>query len=107
MNQELKYNTTRNIVCDTRGVEIPIKEHRGWRYVNYGGRKIGVSTLPLTNDEKDCVFEYIFSGGFEKYPCIAMDYWIYRWRLGNKISVTDYKKKMLSYARNTNSRTRK
>lgn len=26
----------------------------------------------------DCVFYYVFGGGFQSHPCPAMEYWIYR-----------------------------
>lgn len=70
---------------------IPVKEQRGKLYVNYKRRQINLKDIPvLPQPEKDPVFDYIFEGGFSKYPCIAMDYWIYRWRLGNRISTKDY-----------------
>lgn len=43
--------------------------------------------------ERDCVFDYIFKGGSVAHPCHAMDYWIYRHRMGNRISPNDYKLK--------------
>ena len=93
--QDLKNDTTRSKVISTRmDCEIEIKEHRGWKYVNYNGTKIGLSKIPMMAVIKDdYVGDYIFGGGFLDYPCPAMDYWIYRHRLGNKISVSDYKKK--------------
>ena len=39
---ELKHDTTRQVVIDMRMVEVPIKEHNGWKYVNYNGTKIGL-----------------------------------------------------------------
>lgn len=39
----------------------------------------------------DCVFYYVFGGGFQSHPCPAMEYWIYRHRMGNKITTKDYK----------------
>ena len=89
------------------GSDTVIYGHRSYRIQNdrnhlhivvYEGgvrRKITVKM----GEKTDCVFDYIFGGGFEKYPCPAMDYWIYRHRLGNRISVKDYavKFKVLIY----------
>lgn len=43
--------------------------------------------------ERDPVFDYIFKGGSVRFPCPAMDFWIYRHRMGNKITVREYKTK--------------
>lgn len=83
---DLIYNTT-------RGEILTIKEHRGWKYVNYKGSKIGVSTLQAETETNDPVFNYIFNNGFKYDPCYAMDYWIYRHRLKNIITTKDYKLK--------------
>lgn len=91
--QQLNYNTTRQTVHTTRGVQLPIKYHRGWKYINYEGKKIGVNTLPKITDNVDEVFNYIFSNGFQTNPCPAMDYWIYHHRMGNRITVDEYKVK--------------
>jgi phage pi2 protein 07 len=89
---ELKHDTTRGIVITTRGEELPIKEHNGWRYVNYQGTKVGVSKLAVKHytNNNDPVDDYIFNGGFTTYPCPAMDYWIYRHRLLNRITDAAY-----------------
>jgi len=92
--QGLKYDITRGKVITLRGEELEIKEHKQWKYVNYNGTKIGLSKIPtIAVIKDDYVGDYIFGGTFLEYPCPAMDYWIYRHRLGNKISVSDYKKK--------------
>jgi hypothetical protein len=91
--QELIYDTTRQIVTTTRGVKVPIKEHRGWRYINYEGSKIGLNKLPIKPTNCDPVFDYWFGGGFQNYPCTAMDYWIYRHRLLNRITTKQYAEK--------------
>jgi len=91
--EDLFYDTTRNKVHTTRMVEVEIKKHRGWKYVNYGGRKIGINSIQKTTNYTDYVFDYIFGGGSEKYPCSAMEFLIYRHRLGHEISTEDYKNK--------------
>lgn len=67
-----------------------IQKDRNYRHIVVfeGGirKKISVKTV-----ENDCVFNYIFECGFKDHPCPAMDYWIYRHRLGNRISVSNYK----------------
>ena len=75
---------------------VSVKEQRGRFYINYKRRQINLKDIPvLPPPEKDFVFDYVFDGGFSKYPCHAMDYLIFRHRLKNKISVNDYKKKFL------------
>lgn len=73
------------------GRELPIKEQRGRLYVNYCGKQINLKDIAERGD--DYVFNYIFNGGIRNYPCPAMDYWIYRHRLKNRISTRDYAKK--------------
>lgn len=92
--QDLKYDSTRSKVVSTRMGDIEVKEHRGWRYINYNGTKIGLSKIPVMPQKcDDAVFDYIFCGGFTTHPCPAMDFFIYRHRLGNKITTLEYKKK--------------
>lgn len=93
--QELKFDSTRGKVITTRGDELIVKEHRGWKYVNYNGKKIGISSLPELRITNDVVFEYVFGGLFIQFPCPAMDYWIMRHRMKRKISITDFKKNYL------------
>ncbi len=61
--QELKHDTTRQVVIDMRMVEVPIKEYKGWKYVNYNGTKIGLSNIQILKEETaefKCIFEYGF-----------------------------------------------
>jgi len=44
-------------------VEVPIKEYKGWKYVNYNGTKIGLSNIQILKEETaefKCIFEYGF-----------------------------------------------
>ena len=82
-------------VFDVDGKELPVKKGNQNLQVNYRGNKYSVSKLPIRTSPNDPVFDYIFNGGFINYPCPAMDYWIYRWRLGKKISIQQYKEKFL------------
>ena len=74
------------------GRNYRIQNDRGHRHIvvidGSGRRKITVKEL-----QTDCVFDYIFGGGSVTHPCHAMDYWIYRHRMGNKITVNQYKEK--------------
>jgi hypothetical protein len=89
---ELKHDTTRGIVITTRGEELSIKEHNGWKYVNYQGAKVGLNKLTVKQNvnSNDPVYDYIFNDGFTTAPCPAMDYWIYRHRLLNRITAAAY-----------------
>ena len=62
---ELKHDTTRQVVIDMRMVEVPIKEHNGWKYVNYNSTKLGLSKIPILKEET-AEFNYIFKYGFRK-----------------------------------------
>jgi hypothetical protein len=93
--QELKYDTTRQIVVSTRGDELPIKEHNGWRFVNYKGVKVGISKLAKKfsiNSFDDFMSEYITTDWHIMFPCIAMEYFIHRKISDKKISILEYKK---------------
>jgi len=73
---------------------VPVKDQRGRLYVNYKGNQVNIKDIPqLPPPENDCVFNYIFGGESVTHPCPAMDYWIYRHRMGNRISIPDYIKK--------------
>lgn len=96
---ELKMDITRGKVVTTRGELLEVKEHRGWKYVNYNGQKIGVSKLPQVQPAShDPVFDYVFGGQFQTNPCIAMDYWIIRWRLKRKITCSQFQQQNKSDA---------
>ena len=80
------------------GRNYRIQNDRGHRHIvvidGSGRRKMTVKEL-LT----DCVFDYIFGGGSVTHPCPAMEYWIYRHRLGHKITTTKYRERFLSSAK--------
>ena len=60
---ELKHDTTRQVVITHVGNELPIKEYKGWKYVNYNGTKIGLSNIQILKEETaefKCIFEYGF-----------------------------------------------
>ncbi len=63
--QELSYDFTRNIVTSHVGNELTVKEHNGWKYVNYKGAKIGISKMSIFQEETE-EFNYIFNYGFRK-----------------------------------------
>lgn len=74
--------------------EITVHNQRGRLYIKHKGRQTNIKDVPvLPKPEKDCVFNYIFGGGSVTHPCHAMDYWIYRHRMGNKITTNQYKEK--------------
>ena len=70
-----------------------VHNQRGRFFIHYRGKQINLKEIPVLPVEKDAVFDYIFEGGFRKTPCPAMEYWIYRWRMKIKISISDYIKK--------------
>ncbi len=75
--QELKHDTILKKVTTPRGVEIPIKIHKGWRFVNYKGLKIGLSKIPkkvIIKCFDDFMVEYITTDWHIKYPCKAINH---------------------------------
>ena len=89
--QNLFYDNVCNVVFDTHGEMYPIKEHRNWKFVNIGDKKIGISKLPLKMkifNFDDFVFHYVFG---EMLPCNAMGYYVLRKMSGRKISLIEYK----------------
>lgn len=74
--------------------KLNVHNQRGRFFIKHNGRQTNIKDIPvLPEEEPDPVFNYIFKGGSVTHPCPAMDYWIYRHRMGNKISVSDYKTK--------------
>lgn len=77
-----------------RGKSYRVQNVNGWAHIivttNGQRKRIGVSEINKP-EETDCVFDYIFKGGFQNHPCPAMEYWIYRHRMGHKITTAQYK----------------
>ena len=85
------YDSTRNKIV-VHGIEYTVKVQRGRYYIHAENKQITVTdVVNTTSYQYDPVFDYVFKGGSVSSPCPAMDYWIYRHRMGNKISVSDYK----------------
>ena len=76
-----------------RGKNYRVQNANGWQHIivtEKGERKrIGISEINKPA-ENDCVYNYIFEGGFTNYPCPAMEYWIYRHRMGHRITTKEY-----------------
>ena len=84
------YITNGNVYAGTR--QLPVKDQRGRKYVYYRGRQINIKSIPVLTPRPDCVFDYVFNGGFQTHPCPAMDYWIMRWRMKVIITPDQFKK---------------
>ena len=82
-----------------RGKNYRVQDANGWKHIivteNGIKKRIGVNKVvaPKEEEKPDIVSKYIFGGLFETHPCTALEFWIYRHRLGNRISVQDYKEK--------------
>lgn len=71
MNTETElYQTCTGVYCGTR--QLPIKEQRGRRYVNFKGRQINIKDIP-EQEQNDPVFDYIFNYGWRNNPNPEMD----------------------------------
>ena len=81
------------IKINYRGKNYRVQNANGWQHIivtDKGKRsRIGISEInkPIN---KDSVYNYIFGGISTTHPFPAMDYWIYRHRLGRRISPKDY-----------------
>lgn len=67
-----------------------IQNDRGYRHIVVyveGVRK----KIPVLETVNDWCFDYVFNGLYNRFPCPAIDYFIYRHRLGNRITPMDYK----------------
>lgn len=66
-----------------------IQNDRGYRHivVYEGGVRKKIKVHEAVGD---WCFDYIFGGLFQSYPCPAIEYFIYRHRMGRKISTVDY-----------------
>jgi len=72
--------------------EYRIQNDRGHLHivVRENGRR---RKITVKRQEIDWCFDYVFGGLSVRYPCPAIDYFIHRHRLGNRISARDYKTK--------------
>ena len=85
-----KYDNTRNCIV-VHGIKYTVKVQRGRYYIHAENKQTTVTDIVLRKEERDCVFDYVFGGGSVTHPCPAMDYWIYRHRMGNKITTSQYR----------------
>ena len=78
-----------------RGKSYRVQNVNGWKHiiVTTDGvkKRIGLSSLQPGGKENDWCFSYVFGGLSVTHPCPAIDYFIHRHRLGNRISAADYK----------------
>ncbi len=72
--------------------QLTVQNQRGRLFIKYHGKQVNIKDIPmLPKVENDWCFNYIFGGLSVRYPCPAIDYFIYRHRLGNRVSAMDYK----------------
>jgi hypothetical protein len=95
--QELYYDRSRQVmvhVHDKR--EYKIIKHKGKEryYIQHSKGQLTVTSK--VNGYTDWWFDYVFGGLFQRYPCPAIDYFIYRHRMGNRINAIEYKNSFLN-----------
>jgi len=90
---ELTIDHTRQYMVDVHGKKYPIKQQRGRYYIQHSKGQLTVTSK--VNEYTDWCFDYVFGGLFQRYPCPVIDYFIYRHRLGNRVSAIEYKKQFL------------
>jgi hypothetical protein len=73
---------------------LTVQNQRGRLFIKYRGKQVNIKDIPVLPEVKnDWCCDYIFGGLSVRYPCPAIDYFIHRHRLGNRISAQDYKEK--------------
>lgn len=85
----------------SRSVMVHVHDKREYKVLKHKGKEryyIQHSKGQLTVTEKvnaytDWCFDYIFGGLFQKFPCPAIEYFIHRHRMGNRIRPQAYKEK--------------
>lgn len=87
---ELHIDHTRQYMVDVHGKKYPIKQQRGRFYIQHAKGQLTVTSV-IKQPKTDCVFDYIFNGGFQTHPCPAMDYWIRRHRMKCRIYTRQFK----------------
>jgi len=76
---------------------LTVQNQRGRLFIKYRGKQVNIKDIPvLPKVENDWCFDYVFGGLFQRYPCPAIDYFIYRHRLGNRVSAMEYKNSFLN-----------
>lgn len=71
---------------------LTVQNQRGRLFIKYRGKQVNIKDVPvLPSVENDWCFNYVFGGQFQRYPCPAIDYFIHRHRMGNRISEKNYK----------------
>jgi hypothetical protein len=80
-------------MVDVHGKMYPIKKQRGRLYIQHATGQLTVTKKLNDTATEDWCFAYIFQGLSVQYPCPAIDYFIYRHRLGNRITAKKYKEK--------------
>lgn len=82
-----------------RGKSYRVQDANGWKHiiVTESGikKRIGINSIntKVAEQKPDIVNQYIFGGLFVTHSCAALEYWIYRHRLGNRITALQYKQK--------------
>lgn len=85
-----KIDPLRGKVITLRREELVIKKYEdGWRHVNYKGAKIGLSAIEdfLEKQNKkesrpyDIVLDYMLTNYPETHPCVAVHYWLIKYRI--------------------------
>lgn len=89
---QIFYCNVCNSVWDAHGKIYEIKEHRNWKFINVGDKKVGVSSLPIRLkifSFDDFIFAY-WSYLLQRFPCPAMGYYVYQKMSGRSISLVNY-----------------
>jgi len=84
------YILSSNVYSST-GRQLPVKNQRGKKYVNYQGRQINIKRIPEIKPDWDLFAWYVLSGLFFSSPCRVMDWWMEMREKGTFINIKDSK----------------
>lgn len=100
--EEIKiyYDDVSKVVFDANGKEYPIKEYNRSKCIHFNDKRIAISKLPKKiriRNFDDVVFNYVFNGWNQKYPCPAIEILV-----NKKINNEKRKKRKKRQKRQTN-----
>ena len=88
--KDLHIDRTRQYMVDVHGKQYPIKKQRGRFYIQHAKGQLTVTEAIKPKIIADWCFDYVFGGLSITHPCPAINYFIYRHRMGHKITTTQY-----------------
>ena len=91
---DLEYDSSRSVMVNVHDRrEYKVIKHKGKERYYIQHSKGQLTVTDKVKEITDWCFDYVFRGLGVKFPCPAIEYFIHRHRMGNRISAGDYKNK--------------